>query len=190
MWCAEPSERKSRLHLHSRWKVHLHFPNRNPSPRFVSLTISQMAKFRLFQTKRVCRRQFRIRWKWQKVLEMGKKHCGKRRNCLLRAISPFPTVFSKDLYCKHIKARACLGKFVFFIVPQKKCFVGMLESACLSICVSICVQNTSNFVWQTPTVLLQLYLSFAHTLITNWSFARCNSEVSTPPGWGVISPWT
>ena len=22
------------------------------------------------------------------------KHCGKRRNCLLRAISPFPTVFS------------------------------------------------------------------------------------------------
>ena len=29
----------------------------------------------------------------------GGKHCGKRRNCSLRAISPFPTVFSKDLYC-------------------------------------------------------------------------------------------
>ena len=26
------------------------------------------------------------------------------------AISPFPTVFSKDLYCKHTKTRACLGK--------------------------------------------------------------------------------
>ena len=26
---------------------------------------------------------------------MGRKHCGKRRNCSLRAISPFPTVFSK-----------------------------------------------------------------------------------------------
>ena len=25
------------------------------------------------------------------------KHCGKRRNCLLRAISPFPTVFSTNL---------------------------------------------------------------------------------------------
>ena len=24
---------------------------------------------------------------------------GKRRNCSLRAISPFPTVFSKDLFC-------------------------------------------------------------------------------------------
>ena len=41
---------------------------------------------------------------------MGRKHCGKRRNCSLRAISPFPTVFSKDLYSRHVKTRACLGK--------------------------------------------------------------------------------
>ena len=34
---------------------------------------------------------------------MGRKHDGKRRNCSLRAISPFPTVFSKDLYCRHVK---------------------------------------------------------------------------------------
>ena len=32
---------------------------------------------------------------------MVREHCGKRRNCSLRAISPFPTVFSKDLYCIH-----------------------------------------------------------------------------------------
>ena len=32
------------------------------------------------------------------VLQMGKKHCRKRRNCSLRAISPFPIVFLKDLY--------------------------------------------------------------------------------------------
>ena len=25
-------------------------------------------------------------------------------------ISPFPTVFSKDLYCRHVKTKACLGK--------------------------------------------------------------------------------
>ena len=24
--------------------------------------------------------------------------------------SPFPTVFSKDLYCRHVKTRACMGK--------------------------------------------------------------------------------
>ena len=41
---------------------------------------------------------------------MGRKHGGKRRNCSSRAISPFPTVFSKDLYCRHVKTRACLGK--------------------------------------------------------------------------------
>ena len=35
------------------------------------------------------------------------KHCGKRRNCLLRAISPFPTVFSEALDCRHVKPRAC-----------------------------------------------------------------------------------
>ena len=34
---------------------------------------------------------------------MGRKHCGKRRNCSLRAIFPFPTVFSKDILqtCKN-----------------------------------------------------------------------------------------
>ena len=37
----------------------------------------------------------------------GRKHFGKRRNCSLRAISPFLTVFSKDLYCRHVKSRAC-----------------------------------------------------------------------------------
>ena len=41
---------------------------------------------------------------------MGRKHCGKGRNCSLGAISPFPTVFSKDLNCGHIKTRACMGK--------------------------------------------------------------------------------
>ena len=32
---------------------------------------------------------------------------GKGKNCSLRAISP---VFLKDLYFRHVKTRACLGK--------------------------------------------------------------------------------
>ena len=63
--------------------------------------------FRLFQTERTFRRQFKILSEGQKVLQMGRKHCGKRRNCSSQAISPFPTVFSKDLYWRHIKTRAC-----------------------------------------------------------------------------------
>ena len=60
---------------------------------------SQTTNVRFFQTERVFRRQFQLRWNWQKSLQTGRKHCRKRRNCSFRAISPFPTVFSnlKDL---------------------------------------------------------------------------------------------
>ena len=40
---------------------------------------------------------------------MGRKHCGKRRNCSLRAISPFPTVFSRLLLQTH-KNQDLFGK--------------------------------------------------------------------------------
>ena len=33
-----------------------------------------------------------------------------KENCLLRAISPFPTVCSKDFLCRQVKIRACLEK--------------------------------------------------------------------------------
>ena len=63
------------------------------------LTHYQKTNFRLFQIERVCRRQFQIWRKWQKVIQMGRKHCGKRRNCSLRAISPFsPSVFLKACF--------------------------------------------------------------------------------------------
>ena len=58
-----------------------------------------------------------------------RKHCGKRRNCSLRAISPFPTMFSKDLFCRHVKTRACLEKSKSISVRKTKvteksnCFV-------------------------------------------------------------------
>ena len=74
-----------------------------------TLTHCQTANFRRFQTERVCRQQFQIWWKWQKVIQAGKKHCGKRRNCSLRAISPFPTVFSKGLFPRGVKRRHCAG---------------------------------------------------------------------------------
>ena len=37
------------------------------------------------------------------VIQMGRKHCGKRRNCSFRAISPFPTVFQKGLFPRGVK---------------------------------------------------------------------------------------
>ena len=75
-----------------------------------TLTHYQTTNFRLYQTERVCRRQFQIRQKWQKVFQMGRKYCGKRRNCSLRAISPFPTVFSKGSFPMGVKRCHCVGK--------------------------------------------------------------------------------
>ena len=54
---------------------------------------SKTASYRLFKTERVC--------KGFKYHENDKK--------LLQAISPFSLVFSKDLYCRHVKTRVCLG---------------------------------------------------------------------------------
>ena len=73
------------------------------------LTHYQTTNFRLFQTERVCRRHFQILRKWQTAIQTGSKHCGKTRNCSLRAISPFPTLFSKDLFPRGIKRCHCVG---------------------------------------------------------------------------------
>ena len=73
------------------------------------LTHYQTTNFRLFKSERLCRRQFQIWRKCQKVIQIGRKHCGKRRNCSLRAISPFPTVFSKGLLPRGIKRCHCVG---------------------------------------------------------------------------------
>ena len=62
------------------------------------LTLCKRINFRLFKTERVCRRQFYMSCKWQKLLQKGRKYSGERRNCLLCAISPFTKVFSEDLY--------------------------------------------------------------------------------------------
>ena len=36
--------------------------------------------------------------------EKGRKHCGKRRKCWLPAFSPFPMMFSKDLFLRVVKS--------------------------------------------------------------------------------------
>ena len=72
------------------------------------LTHYQTTNFRLFLIERVCRRQFQMWRKWKKVIQTSRKHCGKRRNCSLRAISPFPAVFSKGLFPRCVKRCHCV----------------------------------------------------------------------------------
>ena len=73
-----------------------------------ALTLAWTTNFRLFHTKSLLTTILN-RWKKWKYFQEGWKRCGKRRNCSLRAISPFHTAFSKDLYCRHVKTMACLG---------------------------------------------------------------------------------
>ena len=42
----------------------------------IGLTHYQTTNFRLFRVERLCRRQFKIRRKWQKVIQTCRKHCG------------------------------------------------------------------------------------------------------------------
>ena len=70
----------------------------NHSQPFPKRQIFDSSKLNVFADN-----NFQFFLKWQKVLKTGRKHCGKGRNCSLRAISPVPIVFSKDFYCRQVK---------------------------------------------------------------------------------------
>ena len=59
--------------------------------------LTQATNSRQSNTKRYCRRQFQIDENGRNSAQMDRKYCLKRRSCSLRATSPLPTVFSKDL---------------------------------------------------------------------------------------------
>ena len=40
----------------------------------------------------------------------GRKHMQEKEKFLVMSNFSFPTIFSKDLYCRHLETRACLGK--------------------------------------------------------------------------------
>ena len=78
--------------------------------------------------KEVADDNFKFDENGKNVIRTGKKHSGKRRNRSLQAISPFPTVFSKDLYCRHVKNRACLGKGSRSVKPQDNQLIQITDS--------------------------------------------------------------
>ena len=59
----------------------------------------------------------------RKLFKPVENTVGKRRNCLLRAISPFATVFSKGLFPKGIK-----GVLVWELVNPFTCSISMFDA--------------------------------------------------------------
>ena len=64
----------------------------------VLLTHYQTTNFRLFQTERVCQRQFQVGQKWQKVIQMGGKHVGKGEIARYKQFLLFPQCFQKACF--------------------------------------------------------------------------------------------
>ena len=64
----------------------------------ISLTHYQMTNFRLFQTERVCRRQFQIWRKWQKVIQTGRNTVGKGEIARYEQFLLFPQCFQKACF--------------------------------------------------------------------------------------------
>ena len=119
----------------------LHFP--------VFLTLSQKTNFRLFQTESVCRQQFWIWWKWWRVLQQGRKHCGKKEKLLITSNFSFTHSVFKRLVLQTLKNQDLFGKgikgfplkVIHLFTKQTKQEGHWPWSAHLRL--MFCVQNTS-----------------------------------------------
>ena len=61
----------------------------------LNLTHYQPTNFRLFWIERLCRRQFQIWWKWQKVIQTGRKHWEKEKLLITGNFSFSNSVFKR-----------------------------------------------------------------------------------------------
>ena len=100
---------------------------------------------------------------------MGRKHYRKRRNCSLRAISPFPTVFSKGMFPRgRQKVSSCgNGLKAFSLFPQsilRPFYFGLLSVSQTSpgLCVSsTCLLKTQ---WEKRYCSQPAISPFSHSL--------------------------
>ena len=85
--------------------------NHSPFTKHIcDLTLSQATNFRLFQTERVWRRKFQIWWKWHKLLQMGRKHCGEKEKLLLTSNFSFSNSVFKSLVLQTHENQGLFGK--------------------------------------------------------------------------------
>ena len=73
------------------------------------LTLSQTTNFRLFQTKSLQTTILTLMKNGRKFFKRAENTVGKGEIAHYKQFLLFP-VFSKDLYCRHVKTRACSGK--------------------------------------------------------------------------------
>ena len=73
---------------------------------FIFLTVNPLPHMPILDSSNSAENKNIISWIFANVVTsfwFSRKHCVKRRNCSLRAISPFPTMFSKAACCWCVK---------------------------------------------------------------------------------------
>ena len=90
------------------------------------LTHYQMTNFRLFQTERVCRRRFQIWRKWQKVIQIGRKHCGKGEIARYEQFLLFPQCFQKACF-SGVSKGVIVWEWVKVMIFNWTAWAGRLE---------------------------------------------------------------
>ena len=83
-----------------------------------------MTNFRPFEIERACKQQFLVRQKWWKVLQKGRKHCGKRGKGEIARYEQFLLFlqcFQKTCTAEKYKNQGLFGKgltnFVWTSLP-------------------------------------------------------------------------
>ena len=80
----------------------------NPLPDDKILDMSKLRQnFRHVQIETNCRQHLKVQSKWKISAIQARKHCVKRRNCLLQAISPFLTIFHNYISLVHQNVALC-----------------------------------------------------------------------------------
>ena len=120
---------------------------------------------------------------WDTIIWLRRKHCGKRRNCSLRAISPFPTMFSKAVWCWYIKISNygvkgylfCVNTFIYINTEKSSLDSTSWELVTCTKCVGQWILPTStsaprNWTHALTIVKLALYLmttetTFSHSIL-------------------------
>ena len=84
--------------------------SKNPTGWIINWLFTKLQKFGLVQIQSISRWRIKSDSKIGVCLGKSRKHCGKRRKCLLPAFSPFPTMFSKAFFSRGVKSWDCAVK--------------------------------------------------------------------------------
>ena len=77
---------------------------------FECVECTTQQKFRLVHIEGICRGQFRCCCMMEFVFDRVEKIVGNEENCPLPAFSPYPTMFSKDLFFRVTTTWDCVVK--------------------------------------------------------------------------------